>query len=353
MDELKQKNGFGFRTIVISFAIIAVVMTVSAFLIAYGYFWKNESGLARFLHDKLNRPVAFVNYINPVYSSRLNSNVLALRRFYENQDFSKVGMRVDFSTEDGQMRLKIKEKEILNKLIEDRAIMLLAEKRGVEISRSDIDNGIKDALVEFGNGNSEIEKDLEKLYGWSMDDFKKNIVKPSMYKEALEKHVEKELNSDGKALEMIRSAQVELNKGKEFASVEKMYSEGVASRGSLGIGWIRKDQLIPEVADRIFSEKESESNEIIESKLGYHIVKVDEVKKEDGIDMVRIRQIFSRKKTFADWLGNEMKKMEIWILAKDYSWNAEFGEVEFSDEYMRIEEEELRKKSNGDASMMF
>ena len=80
-------------------------------------------------------PAAIIDSTNFVYVRTLQADLIAIRRFYENQDFSDIGMRVDFKTVDGQKRLKIKEKNRLNKLIEDEVIRQLAEKRGIKNNR--------------------------------------------------------------------------------------------------------------------------------------------------------------------------------------------------------------------------
>ena len=72
-------------------------------------------------------PAAVVKYTNFISIREVNDDLEALQSFYEKQDFSSVGMRVDFSTQDGEKRLQIKKKQLLNKLIEDRVVDILVK----------------------------------------------------------------------------------------------------------------------------------------------------------------------------------------------------------------------------------
>ena len=84
-----------------------------------------------------------------------------------------------------------------------------------------------------------------------------------------------------------------------------------------------------------FSLKKEQASDIIESVLGYHIIELEDKKTENGEELVKIRQIFARKKTFAGWLDGKIKEMKIYIPLKDYYWNKEKGALEFSNEEMR------------------
>jgi len=111
---------------------------------------------------------------------------MSIRRFYENQDFSSLGLRFDFNTDDGKKRLKIREKELINKMIEDSAVEILAQERGINISKKTVKDNVDRKMDEYGNREI-VGENLDNLYDWTIDDFKDKIVRPSLYKDALEK----------------------------------------------------------------------------------------------------------------------------------------------------------------------
>ena len=121
---------------------------------------------------------------NFVTVAKLKNNLNSAKMFYENQDFSAIGMRVDFGTSDGKKRLKIKEKNILNKLIEDKMIENEAIKRGLTLRPEDISQEVSRKMQEY-NSEEYLKNNLAKLYGWNIQDFEDNIVKPDMYKTKL------------------------------------------------------------------------------------------------------------------------------------------------------------------------
>lgn len=340
-------------TIIIYGAIILLALLFVSFVGA-AYLWKGNTGtvIGGTLSKIVPLPAAVVNYTNFVTMQDLQNDLAALRSFYENQNFSSVGMMVDFSTADGKKRLQIVEKQLLNKLIEDKAIKILAEKRGIHFSVADSDQAVSKKLEEYGV-KEDAESDLQKRYGWTMDDFRQRVVLPSMYQEALTKKASEELEgSYNEASDKIKKAQAELLAGKAFSDVAHQYSEGSSATDGGELGWVRSDQLLPEISQELFGGK-LEKYEIIQSRLGFHIFEVEDKKKDGDQDVVRVRQVFVKTKTFADWLGEQMKNMDIFVPERGLYWDSNSVGVQFSDQSMRDFEKNARENNNGDPSLLF
>lgn len=353
-ENLTGEKKFQVKTIISSIIILIVVVLLALVITAYFVKPGSDSFWGR-IFSRISYPAAIVDNTNVIYVSTVRENLVALRTFYESQNFSKVGMRVDFSTEDGVRRLKIKEKEILNKAIEDKIIEILSKQRGIVVTKKDATSVVAAKLEEFNN-KDQTNDNLKQMYGWNLDQFKTNIVIPELYSEKLKAAVAQEIGIDKQALELINKAQKELAGGKDFAEIARSYSQGASASEGGEIGWITKKQLLPEVAAKIFianSSSATVANEVIESSLGYHIVQVEENKKENGVDMVRIRQIFAAKKTFGEWLEEQMKTMNIKVILRDYEWDEQKAVVIFKDEQMKIFEKQAYENSDGDASMIF
>ena len=112
--------------------------------------------------------------------NEIKADDAAIRKFYESQDFEKIGMRVDFSTDQGKKRLQVKEKGIINKLIENKVIENLAKARGINLTDADVATELESNIQQFGNKDN-LMSDLARLYGWTLDDFEQKVVKPEMY----------------------------------------------------------------------------------------------------------------------------------------------------------------------------
>lgn len=346
--EKKLKN----TTIIYTAIIIAAAYLILIAVLIYGFGVNNR--LTKFTSKYIPYPAAIVNYKSFITVNDLDNNLQSIKRFYENQDFSQIGMRVDFSTDEGKKRLKIREKQLLNKMIEDKAIEILSQKNGVRITADLVDQNVQRKLDEYGTEEATREN-LSRLYGWTMDDFKKKVVRPGLYSEELEKLIisQNKKEFSGAAREKIEKAKKELDGKKDFSEVAKLYSEGSTARDGGELGWFKKDQLISEVSVVAFSLNKGQRSDIIESALGYHIIEVEDKKTEGNEEMVKVKQIFTRKKSFADWLGEQIKNMKIFVPVKGYYWNQDQGLVEFSDQNLREFESNIMENFQGDASVIF
>ena len=81
------------------------------------------------------------------------------------------------------------------------------------------------------------------------------------------------------------AALAEARAGKNFADVAKQYSEdqGAAQGGDLG--WVSRGQLMPMLDQPVFALKKGEVSGVLESPLGYHVFKVEDVKEEKKTDL--------------------------------------------------------------------
>src|SRR3989344_4706780 len=329
------------------FIIIGIVFISGAVIYGFGADNKFTKSVLKYAPF----PAAAVNYKAFINLGELRNNVESVRRFYESQDFSKVNLRVDFTTEDGKKRLKIRERQILNKMIEDKAIEMLAGENGIRLTSDLISQAVERKMDEYGNREN-VKFRLEKLYGWTLADFEEKIVKPSLYREELEKKINSRENNN-QAMEKIKKAKDELENKKPFSDVARDISEGSTAQKGGELGWFNKDQMIPALAGKVFSMKKGEITDIIESELGFHIVLLEEIKKEGSNDLVKISQIFVRKSLFFEWLKKQMKNYKIAVLLKGYYWDKEKQEAQFRDNNLRSFEEKIKNEFQGDASVAF
>lgn len=337
--------------IIYSLLIVAALFLVAMVVLIYG--WGADNKITKVATQYIPFPAVVINYYHFIPIGKLNENLRSVKNFYENQDFSKVGLRVDFSTEDGKKRLKIRERQLLNKMIEDMTIEILARREGIKINQELVNQNVSRKLKEYGN-KEDIKEDLARLYNWNLEDFENRIVKPSMYKEELEKMAyEKSEHRRQESKEKIEKAKQELDSGKEFSEIARSYSEGSTAQDGGELGWFKKEQLLPKLAKIAFSLNEGDTSYIIESELGYHLIKVDEKKSEGDEELMKISQIFIRQFSFVDWLEDQMKNMEFFIPIRDYYWDQESLTAEFNDGDLKKFEEKILEDFQGDASVMF
>lgn len=275
----------------------------------------------------------------------------SVKRFYESQDFSSVGLRVDFGSADGQKRLKIKEKNVFTKLIENLIIESEAKDAGIKLTDEMVRQELERKIRELGSDEN-LKSTLKKLYGWEIHDFEKNVVKPDLYRARLFEQIKKNDSSYETARKKIEEAKNEMEKD-SFAKVAEKYSDGESAKFGGELGWFSADQMLPDVALAAFNLEKGKTSGIIESPIGYHIIEVTDKKTEKEIALVKVRQIFVRTKAFSDWLSEREKDTSIITLVPGYRWSDDKSQIEFKDEELRKFEEELVNNSYYDASILF
>lgn len=327
---------------IIFFVLVILVVGV------YKYEWNNR--FMAVCEKIIPFPAAYAGKAGTVTIGEVAEDVRAVRKFYDSQDFEQIGMRIDFGTEQGKKRLRLKEKEVLDKLIENKIIEHLAKKRGVSVSDSDVESELETSIEQFGN-KQRLMSELARLYGWSLADFKQKVVKPELHAEKLNEIFENETDTAAQKKKINELFARIAQKREDFSKVARESSEGESAKNGGDLGWSTKNQLIGELADKAYAMKVGETSGIIESPLGFHIVKLEEKKTEEGEDLVRLRQIFVKKTTFGDWLKEQMKDYGVILFLRDYQWNKENSRVEFRNEDLRRFEENVGVNSEGDPSV--
>jgi parvulin-like peptidyl-prolyl isomerase len=351
-NDLDNEKKIKLATIFYAILVVIVIAVGIGSILAYGTQTAIGEKIAAVIEKTIPFPAAIVDYKHIVFLNDVGKNLASIEKFYQSQDLSKEGLRVDFTTEDGKKRLEVKRREIMDKLVEDKIIEILAKNKGISISKKDIDDAVNQKLAEYGTAD-DVKNSLLNSYGWSLEDFKQRVILPTMYKEALATYVADQKFDDPLPKEKIEKAQKELASGKDFAQVAKDYSEGSSRENGGELGWVKKNQVILELQDVLFGSKPFEKNSIVESSIGFHIVEVENQKKENGEDVLQLRQIFIAKNTFADWLEIQKKQMRVWVPLREFTWNNSTGSVDFRSEQMRTFEKDERSKAQGDASIMF
>ena len=352
LPKISQETLKKIRWSTLSYALLTVGLVLFAVSLALVYTLPRSSDWVNRLVSVTPYPAATIGYQEAITFRELSENMVSIKRFYEAQDFSKVGLRVDFSTPEGKLRFKLREKELLNKMIEDRAIMALAEEQGIVISPESARQGLARKLEEYGTAK-EVRENLERLYGWTLSDFEEKVVRPSLYEEKLVESFNEETKTNALAKEKIDQAQEALREKKDFTVVAQEFSEGQTAKEGGSLGWFALVDLAPELQKPVALQKVGVPGDVVESALGFHIVLVEEVKKENGRDLYRLKQIFTRKELFADWLTEKMKGLGIRVWAPEYRLNRDDVRVEFKDERMKQFEKELLEKTSGDAMFFF
>lgn len=78
--------------------------------------------------------------------------------------------------------------------------------------------------------------------------------------------------------------------GKDFAELAKKYSEDPSAAQGGDIGWFNQGQLLPSLEKSAFAMKKGETGGPVETPLGYHLLKVEEVREEKTKSLKEARE---------------------------------------------------------------
>mgnify|MGYP001558976238 FL=1 len=132
-------------------------------------------------------PIAFVNW-QPIIFSSFKKDVLSAGSYYQKilETYDK-NQAVVMNSKEVKQEI---ERAVLDKLIEDKLIWRELEKR---LENNDLKKMINDKIEEAIKGK-DIKKEVEVLYGISLDEFKERFLKPQARREIFESRLQLENN---------------------------------------------------------------------------------------------------------------------------------------------------------------
>ena len=120
---------------------------------------------------------------------------------------------------------------------------------------------------------------------------------------------------------LIMKIQGELFKGKNFFKVIEKYKNNPLVRGYNDMGWFKRKDLMKPIADVAFKLKKGAVSDVIETKLGFHIIKVLDIQETKGESFEdvkpKIERILYQKESerrLSEWLENAKKQANVQIM---------------------------------------
>jgi len=132
-----------------------------------------------------------------------------------------------------------------------------------------------------------------------------------------------ELNKDQrlKRQNLIMKIEAELYKGKSFQDILTAYAKNPLVRISGDLGWFKRQDLMKPIADAAFKLKKGAISEVIDTKSGFHIIKVLDIVREKSKNFQEVKDKIQKllyqqesEKRLDEWLKKAREKANVQIM---------------------------------------
>lgn len=272
--------------------------------IGYGIYkldWQNDFIMR--VTKVLPYPAALVNgQIVKFYDWR--DNLKDWKYFYSKKD----ELQLDLSNVPTEDEMKTSE---LDHLIDMALLKQIAKTRGVTVSDADVDNEYQNTIVPQAGSAAEVESTLKDLYNWTPAQFKQKI----LYEVVLRQKINDSLDTAEQQAEKKQQAEKLLADIKAgtltFEDAAKQYGEDSTAEKGGDLGYFAKGDMVKNFEDAAFALEPGQISEVIRTQYGYHLIKLEDKKTEDGAEKVRARHILIKLFGVDDLLESERNSAKI------------------------------------------
>jgi peptidyl-prolyl cis-trans isomerase SurA len=280
---------------------------------------KNLSLLIFIISFLLFSPESFSEVVDRIIAI-VNDDIITLK---EVEQFVHVEKNRFKSVEDYLVGLKLREK--LGILIENTLIKQQAKKMKIDVSDREVREVVENIKKQHLITEEELKEQLKKE-NLSYDEFLKGIRITLLRNKVLARVITPEVNLTEKALkdyydshfdefteEELHLQQIfisglredskeradfvydSLSKGIPFEELAKKYSDDPSGKYGGDVGYVKKEELIPEIREAIKDLREGSYARTIQSRYGFHILKLVNRKKGDVIPFEKAKEEIKRR----------------------------------------------------------
>ena len=290
--------------------ILAIAFVSLAGLVFSLYKFGLENELTNKIIKFIPLPAAVVNF-EPISLKEYKEDLETLNRFYNNQK----NISLDFQIPE----LSEMKKNVLERLVRNKLAYQIATKRyKLKISDEEIEAEFQ-KIVQEDESQEQIEKVLNEIYGWDSKKFKEKVLKPFLVQQKLQEAISNDEKLNAGVREKAEEILKEVREKKDsFENLAKKYSEDLSAKEGGDLGYFGRGVMVKEFEEVAFSLNPGEISDLVKTRYGYHIIKVDEVLKDSKgeIQQIHAKHILIKTKALDEFLNEELKKARVWKLIK-------------------------------------
>lgn len=287
----------------------ALVFFVGTFLV---YVRQSRDPFSRVFVRIVPLPVAFVS-THPILYRDYYRQLDALEKYAKSQ--AEYGLPLIDVPSNADLP-----KVVLGRMVKSQVTVLVARRYGVKVRSQDIDAEF-DRFLSLQNETMEsVTTSLANYYGWSVDEFKRYIIRDYLIRQRLTLVLVQDDTIDRDKRKEAEDILTEVKEGKRsFEDIAKEKSED-ASTASLGgdLGFFKLDSMVPEFADAVKKLSVGQVSDVVRTEFGFHIIKLDQIipgpngTPEDA--QYAARHILILATPLSDFIDARIKETHVWRL---------------------------------------
>lgn len=170
-----------------------------------------------------------------------------------------------------------------DRMIEVLVLEQLAQQYGLSVTTEEIDQVYTEQILTQVDGDeSQIATTLDELYGWTIAEFKQNVIHEVVLRQKLQAYLLENDDKDftGIANQKIQDIQKQVAEDPtQFAELAKQYSQDSSAELGGDLGWFERGVMVPEFEEAAFALTEpNQVSDIVTTQFGYHLIQLIEHK---------------------------------------------------------------------------
>lgn len=320
-DLLSERQSFRPVGLFVLLCVGIVIIFLGVFALGYYVFAWDDSVTMRVV-DTLRFPAVVVG--GNVYSAKdVQSDTEALSQYYtlqaeQNPQYGPAPS----SPEVTQL--------VLERFVRDTVMIDAARAQGIQISEVDVSAEYQRTIDEAGGNAESVASQIDLLYGWTPEVFQQKVVRPFLYRNALQERIalddtlEKNQDAKRRAEEVLEKARAE---GADFAALAREFSEDTTNASGGDLGFFGRGEMVEEFEQEAFALEAGTVSDLVRTRFGFHIIKVEQhnaANEETGDpEQVQARHILLQTIDVEDYITEQLQSTGVYILQPGYTWSRE------------------------------
>ena len=226
----------------------------------------NESQLANIkkgvLETLINRELLFQESQNKgikIEDKEVNKQFDIVKKRFPNENEYKAALQ-KMGISEAELKSQIKEGMAIQQFIDDYLV------QKVKVSEAEV--------KDFYENNPDMFKQHEQIKGSHI---------------LIKFDIQADKSTKDQANKKIKKIQKKLEAGEDFTSLAKEFSEGPSNIKGGDIGYFNRGQMVKPFEDAAFKLKPGEVSDIVETRFGYHLIKVVDKKSESVVNYENVK----------------------------------------------------------------